>query len=223
MDWSSYYVFWLIAPLALSLFTNHPLVAVVAVVGFLARRWLPDPFLFFKYGGRVSSLQHQIAANPHNVAAQRELALIYLEKRRPAKAVSLLDAAVQREPESPDLLYNHGLALLGAKRWQDALDRFVAAVTRDPRVGYGDAYLRAGEALVQLKRLDDAEDAFDRAAQVNGSSVEARFRLGAARRARGERDKAKAAFTDARTTYAQLPNYQKRKNWLWAVRAWWSS
>ena len=223
MDWVRYYALWFIAPLVLSTITRHPLVAVIAVVAFVGRRWLPDPFLFFKYSGRVSLLKHQIAANPHNVAAQRELALIYLEKRRPAKAVSLLAAAVADEPESPDLLYNHGLALLGAQRWQEALDRFLAAIARDARVGYGDAYLKAGVALVQLARQEDAEDAFDHAARANGSSVEARFRLGAVRRARGEREKAKAAFMEARTTYAHLPAYQRRHCWRWAVRAWWSS
>src|SRR5262245_54253170 len=120
MNWASYYVFWLVAPVVLSLVVAHPAVLVVAVIGFLARRWLPDPFLFFKYSGRVANLRAQIAANPHNAAAQRELALIYLEKRRPGKALSLLEAALAREPDSADLTYQHGRALLGARRWQEA-------------------------------------------------------------------------------------------------------
>jgi tetratricopeptide (TPR) repeat protein len=223
MGWGSYYLFWFAAPVILSLVTAHPAIIVVALIAFVARRWLPDPFLFFKYGGRISRLRHEIAANPHNAAAQRELALIYIDKRRPAKAVPLLEAALRREPESADLLYHHGLALLGAKQWQNAADQFVAAVARDPRIAYGESYLRAGQALVHLGRLEDAEQGFEHAAAVNGSNVEARYRLGAVRAARGDSENAKTAFADARNTYHQLPAFQKRKTWWWAFRAWQSS
>src|SRR5262245_18979446 len=156
----SYYLIWLVAPIVLSIVTQHPVVAGVALLGFLCRRWLPDPFLYFKYSGRIANLTNVVAANPHNAAAQRELALIYLEKRRPAKAVSLLEAALTREPEAADLLYHHGRALLGCGRDSDSVERFVAALTRDPRLAYGDPYLRAGDALVKLGRLEDAEEAF---------------------------------------------------------------
>jgi tetratricopeptide (TPR) repeat protein len=216
----SYYVFWLLAPIVLSAVTQHPVVAGVAVVGFLCRRWLPDPFLYFKYSGRIATLTHEVAANPHNASAQRELALIYLEKRRPAKAVCLLEAALEREPESADLLYHHGCALLGSGRDSDAVERLVAAVTHDPRLAYGDPYLKAGDALMKLGRLDDAEEAFERAAKVNGSSVEARFKSGVVFRTKRDQDRARAAFMDARSTYRQLPTFQKRKAWWWAFRAW---
>jgi tetratricopeptide (TPR) repeat protein len=219
----SYYLFWLVAPLVLSAVTRHPVLAAVALIGFLARRWLPDPFLFFKYSGRVAGLQQDIAANPHNAAAQRELALIYLEKRRPGKAVPLLAAALERDPESPDLHHHLGRALLGCGRWQEAVDHLVTAVTADPRLAYGAPYLHAGEALLQLRRFDDAEEAFSRAVAVNASSVEARTKLGFARAGRGDGEGARTAFAAARTTYRQLPGFSKRRSWPWALRAWWNS
>jgi tetratricopeptide (TPR) repeat protein len=223
MACGSYYLFWLVAPLVLSVVTRHPLLAAVAVVGFLARRWLPDPFLYFKYSGRIATLSHEIAANPHNAAAQRELALIYLEKGRPARAIALLEAALQRDPDSADLLYHYGRALLGGCRCQEAADRLAAAVACDPRIAYGDAHLRAGDALLQLRRFEEAEAAFQCAIRVNASGVEAMYKLGAARASRGDRDQARAAFQEARTTYRQLPGFQKRKTWLWALRAWWAT
>jgi tetratricopeptide (TPR) repeat protein len=218
----SYYLFWLVAPLVLSGVTRHPLIAAIAVIGFLCRRWLPDPFLFFKYSGRVTRLQEEIAANPYNAAAQRELALIYLEKRRPRRAVPLLAAAIERDQESADLQYHLGRALVGCGRWQEAVDHLVVAVTLDPRLAYGDPYLRAGDALLELGRFEDAEEAFGRVDAVNVSSVEARYKLGRARAARGDRDGARAAFLAARTTYRQLPGFQKRKTWTWAAKAWWN-
>jgi tetratricopeptide (TPR) repeat protein len=218
-----YYLVWLVAPLVLSGVTRHPVIAGIAVLGFLLRRWLPDPFVFLKYSGRVAALRRDIAANPHNAAAQRELALIYLEKRRPRPAVPLLTAALERDPDSPDLHHHLGRALLGCGRWQDAVDHLVTAVTADPRLAYGDPYLHAGDALMRLRRFDDAEESFSRAVAVNASSVEGQTKLGLARAARGDRPGAGTAFTAARATYHQLPGYGKRRAWTWALRAWWHS
>jgi tetratricopeptide (TPR) repeat protein len=223
MGCGSYYLFWLVAPLVLSIVTRHPVVALVAVAGFLLRRWLPDPFVFFKYSRRIARLESDIAANPHNAAACRELALIFLQTGRPAKAIPLLESALKREPDSPDLLYHYGRALLGGSRCQEAADQLAAANACDGRIAYGDAHLRAGDALTRLGRLDEAEQAFQRAIQVNGSSVEARYKLGSVRALKRDRDQAKAAFLDARATYRQLPGFQKRKTWLWALRSWWVS
>ncbi len=223
MSSGSYYLFWLVAPVVLSVVTRHPVIALVALAGFVLRRWLPDPFVFFKYSGRIARLDNEIAANPHNATACRELALIYLQTGRPAKAIPLLESALQREPDSADLLYHYGRALLGGGRCQEAADQLAAAVACDGRIAYGDAHLRAGDALTRLGRLDEAEPAFARAIRVNGSSVEAYYKLGSVRALAGDHTQARAAFVEARTTYRQLPGFQKRKTWLWALRAWWRS
>jgi tetratricopeptide (TPR) repeat protein len=130
-------------------------------------------------------------------------------------------AALERDAESADLHYHLGRALVGCGRWQEAVDHLVAAVTHDPRIAYGDPYLRAGDALLELRRFEDAGEAYERFVAINASSVEARYKLGLAREARGDRDGARTAYLAARTTYHQLPGFQKRKSWRWALRAWW--
>jgi hypothetical protein len=82
VDWARYYVFWFVAPIVIGAVTRHPWLAAIALVGFLSRRWLPDPFLFFKYSGRVRTLRHDIAVNAHNAAARRELARVEPSARR---------------------------------------------------------------------------------------------------------------------------------------------
>src|SRR5262245_13078887 len=107
MDWRSYYLIWILGPLLLSIFGAHPSLLLIAVVALLCRRWLPDPYLFFKYSGRIRSLRADIASNPDNVVARRELAGIYLEKRRPRAAIALIDQALARDAGSAELLYLH--------------------------------------------------------------------------------------------------------------------
>jgi len=223
MNWMSYYVFWLAAPVLVGLVSEHPAVFLIVVVAIVARRWLPDPYLFFKYAGRIGSLRADIEANPHNAAAQRELALIYLEKRRPAKAIPLAAAALAREPDSAEMLYLHGLALLGAGRAAEAVEPLIAAIHKAPRLRYGDAYLKAGDALSELGRLEDAEDAYQRFIEINNSTIEGRFKLGRVYRTRRDEAAAKRAFADARTTYRQLPAFKRRRDWIWALQAWWAT
>jgi tetratricopeptide (TPR) repeat protein len=223
MNGASYYLIWLVLPMVVGAISKHPALLVVVVVGLLARRWLPDPYLFFKFAGRIASLRTDIDANPHNAAARRELALIYLEKRRPRQALPLVLAALERDPQSADLLYLKGLALLGAGRPAEAIDPLVAAVHADPRLRYGDAYLKAGDALVAVGRLEDAQEAYEGLLAINRSSVEGQVKLGQVRRKRGDEAGAKQALAEARTTYRQLPGFRRRRDWPWALRAWWAS
>jgi len=216
----SYYLVWLVVPTVLGLASAHPSVLLIVVVALLARRWIPDPYTYFKHMGRVRALRTQIELNPDNAAAQRELALIFIDRRRPAKALAYAARALERDPESAELLYVHGLALAGAGQLPQALDQLVAATHRDPRLRYGEAYLRAGDVLCKLRRIDDAEDAYTRLVETNASSIEGRFKLARVQRARGDRDGAVRTLTDARTTYRQLPAFRRRREWVWALRAW---
>jgi len=218
-NWGSFYLIWFVAPVVLSAALAHPWLAGIAIAALVFRRWLPDPYLFFKFSGRIASLRSQIDANPHNAAARRELALIYLEKRRPGKAIRLIEEALARDPDAADLHYLLGRALLGSGRPEPALAPLAAAVAKDPRIAYGDAHLMTGDALVQLARLEEAEQAFARFVKINNSSVEGRTKLGLVRRARGDQQGARTALEDARSTYRQLPGFQKRKQWWWRLRA----
>lgn len=220
MNGGSYYLFWFLAPMLLSLWARHPALLIIVLLALAGRRWLPDPYLFFKYGGRIRSLRIDIAANPDNVVARRELAAIYLEKRRPRAALTLIEEALARDAAAPELIYLHGRALLGARRYEQAVERLLAAVALEPKLAYGEPLLKAGDALARLGRLAEAEDAYARVVHINRSTVEARCKLGLVRAARKEPEGAKAAFADARDTFRQLPTFQRRKQWWWALRAW---
>src|SRR5947207_1244215 len=103
--WGSYYLFWIVAPALLAAVSSHPEFLIVIVIGLVARRWLPDPFLILKHRSRVRSLQVDIDTNASNVTARRDLAKIWLEKHRPKRALPLLEQALARDPNSVELRY----------------------------------------------------------------------------------------------------------------------
>lgn len=217
--WGSYYLFWIVAPAIIAAMSSHPAVLLVVAVGFLARRWLPDPFLFLRYQGRIASLRTEVSANPGNITARRDLARIWLEKHRPRRALPLLAEALARDPEAKELLYLQGLAQLAAGEHAVAVETFIALVQRDPAFRYGEAYLRAGDALMALERWDDADDAFERFARINSSSIEGRYKRARVKGARKDADGRRDAVRDLREVWRALPSFQRRHQLGWYLRA----
>jgi tetratricopeptide (TPR) repeat protein len=217
--WWSYYVFWLVVPTLLWLVSAHPLVLGIAVVAVIARRWLPDPILYLRHAGRVSSLQQQIELNPANATASAQLAEIWLSKRRPRRALPLLAQALQRDPQSAELLYLQGLAHLRAGDAQAALDPLAAALAIDQKVRYGSAYLAIGDALAAVNRLEEAIEAYERFVKINTSSLEGYVKLSRARDRHGDRSGAAKARQEVFDTYRVLPRYQRRRQLGWWLRA----
>lgn len=218
-SWSSYYLFWLLVPALASFVLAFPALLLVVPAALLLRPWLPDPWLALKHARRVRSLDAQVRANPANASARRDLAVIWLEKRRPARALPLVEQAQRREPDSVELHYLRGLALLGARRPDEAVDAFLEVLRREPRFRYGDAYLRAADALMALGRWEQAEEGLETYLEVNRSSVEGPYKLGLVRRARGDGSGAHRAFRQAAEIYQASPSFHRRRQLGWYLRA----
>jgi tetratricopeptide (TPR) repeat protein len=218
-NWGSYYLFWIVAPALVAVVTSHPSALILVVVGLVARRWLPDPYLALKHSARIRKLAVEAGTNPGNVTARRDLAAIWLEKRRPQRALPLLDQALERDPGSVELLFLRGMAELYSKCPERALEAFLAVVHTTPGFRYGEGYLRAADALVEMNRLDDAEEALDRYLKVNSSSIEALFKLARVRTARKDEAGAEKARKDLRDVWHLLPAFQRRNQRGWYLRA----
>lgn len=215
MGYLPYYLLFGVASYAL----QYPYLLIAAAAVFVLRRWLPDPYLFFKHAGKVRTLKQQIAQNAENVTARRDLAKVWLEKKRPRRAIQLLEEARKRDGESEELSFLYGKALLLSGRPEEALGPLVAAASKNERFQYGDAYLIAGRALYQLGRSAEAEDAFARFVAINSSSVEGRVRLACARREQRDQAGAKAATREALDTFSHVPRFRQRKELWWYLRA----
>jgi tetratricopeptide (TPR) repeat protein len=218
-SWGSYYLFWIVAPALLAAVSAHPAFLIVIVIGLVARRWLPDPILYFKHQARVRSLQADIDANASNATARRDLAKIWLEKHRPRRALPLLDQAIARDPDSIELLYLSGLAHLLVGNHDKAVETLVTVTHREPGFQYGEAFLRAADALIALRRWDDADDALERYVKINSSNIEGRCKRVRVCKARQDSSGEAKAKADLRDVWRSLPGYQRRKQFGWYVRS----
>lgn len=219
----TYYLFWLVGPALLAIFLEHPAFLGVVALGLVARPWLPDPLLYLRYMGRTRQLEGDIRVNRANVTARRDLALIWLEKRRAKRALPLIEEALSQDAGSLQLLQLRGVSLLQLRRYQEAVDCFVQVVQRDPRHGFGEPYLRAADALIALGRWDDAEDALEHFLSENRSSVEGQYKRALVARGLGNRSAFKQNLREARSLYREIPRYQQRRQFSWYVRALFSS
>lgn len=198
---------------------DRPEILIALLAFFALRRWIPDPWVFLRTWGRMRALRAQIEANPANAIARRDLARLYLERMRPGAARALIDEALERDPESAELLFLRGLALYRSGESQAALDPIVRAVAIDRRVGFGEAYLVAGDALTDLSRHEEAIDAYERFLESNTSSIEGWTKLALAHHRAGEEKEGKRALREARATWAQIPGYRRRKELAWFLYA----
>lgn len=218
MGFFTYYL----AFIALAWLLRYPWLLVGILIFFALRRFIPDPVVWARTASRMANLKAEVDANPANVTARRDLARTYLERRRPRRALGLLDQARAREPDDAELLFLTGLARARAGEHEAALDPLVRAVEQNPKVGYGEAFRVAGDALMALGRFEEAEDAYERFVDWNTSAVAGFVKLARARKRRGDRDGGREALAEAFRTFRLLPGYQRRKQLGWWLRAQWA-
>lgn len=215
----TYYAFWIVASAALALLSAHPGLLAVIVIAVVARRWLPDPVLYVRHARRVHSLRQQVELNAANAVARAQLAEIWLAKRRPRRAIPLLEQALERDPTAAELRYLLGVAHLHAGQPKEALEPLSEALARDHKVRYGAAYLAIADALAEVKRNNEAIEAYERFVKINTSSLEGFVKLAHVRARSGDSAGAERARNEALDTFRVLPAFQRRRQLGWWLRA----
>ena len=213
-----YWTYYLLI-MALWYLVGNPVLLVGVVLVFLLRSYIPDPYVLMRTAGHVRSLRAQIAANPANSTARRDLARVYLERRRPKRALALLNEARQRHPDDAELLFLTGLAQARTRAYEPALHSLIDAVAIDPSTGFGEPYRAAGDVLMKLERYVDAEDAYEHYVEINSSAIDGWYKLARARTKQGKAADAQLALDELRDTWRTLPSYLRRKQWVWRLRS----
>ena len=222
--WSYYLLSFLLAYA-----TQNPAAAVLALGFWLCRGFLPDPVVWLRTMGKISRLRAESDINPSNMMATRDLARLYLERKRPKQAIFLIEKTRQRMAESTrhpqgslddaELLFELGIARLKCGEPEAALEPLVAAIAIAPGVGRGDPYLVAGDALAKLGRWEEAEDSYERFIRKNTSSVQAYVKLARVRAKREDEAGSRDAITQGKQTWGVLPSFKRRHEWPWYLAA----
>jgi tetratricopeptide (TPR) repeat protein len=213
-----YYFAWL----AVSYLIREPRLLLGLLVLWFVRGLLPPPGAIFGALGRAGRLREQVKVNRANITARRDLATIYLSLLRPRRAIPLLQEGLALAPEDAELMYLHGLALHRAGRHDEALVQLLAAIERDGRLRHGHPYFVAGEALLALKRWDDAADAFERFLDFNSSDVAAHTCLARAYAGGGDGVLARKWLRAGLSTWHGLPGAMKRRQFGAYLRGQWA-
>lgn len=198
---------------------RYPPLLVAVVLFFLLRRYIPDPVVLFRTFGRISTLKRLIEANPANVTARRDLAMIYLQQRRPGAALEKIEEALKRFPTDAELLYLKGVAHHMRGEYAQATQPLVDSVAADSRLRFGEPYLLAGDCLLELGKHEEAIDAYDRFLSINTSSVEGHVKKARAHAAADEKPAARTEIDQALRVWAQIPGFQRRNQLGWWLRA----
>ncbi len=223
-----YWTYYLLS-IMLAYATQNPGAALLAVGFWLCRGFLPDPVVWLRTMGRIKKLRADMELNPANIAAARDLARIYLERKRPKQAITLIEKTRERMAESTrhpqgsrddaELLYWLGVAKLRSGDPAGALDPIVGAVAIAPDLGRGDPYMVAADALAKLGRWEEAEDSLERFVEHNQSSVGAYVKLARVRKRSKDEEGSRAAIKEAKQTWNVLPSFKRRHEWQWYVAA----
>ena len=157
-------------------------------------------------------------ANPHNTSAKLELARNLLQRKKYQEALPYLQQALPVMEDSADVHYEIGLIYLKLGDLGKGESYMLKAVELNPRVKYGEAYLRLGEALAPIAP-DRAVQFIEQFRDLHSSSVEAYYRLGLLYQQLGRGEEAKRTFREALDIYRGLPRYSRRQQRRWALLA----
>jgi hypothetical protein len=89
---------------------------------------------------------------------------------------------------------------------------------REPRFRYGEAYLRASDALIALRRWELAEEGLETYVGVNRSSIEGWYKLSRVRAAGGNAAGAADALRRGIEVHKESPAFHRRRQLGWYLR-----
>lgn len=202
--------------------TGSPFLAIIillAALYFLDRRFIgifPSLTRPFKIRGRLRKIRQELKLSPHHTSLKTEGARILIDLGKYEEAQSLLDDVLRHVEDSADVWYEAGLCRLKTGKLPEGESMILRALALNPRVRYGEPYLRLGEAFSVSDR-QKAADYLQAFGDIQSSSCEAYYRLGVILSGMNRSDEAKHAFTEGVEIYRSLPRYKRKSERRWAL------
>lgn len=137
-----------------------------------------------QFEAAVASYRDALSVDPLSSRAQRRLGAALGSFGKPTEALSVLDAAISREPDNALLLYEKAVVEAQNGQPAQAVDDLKKCLTLKP--GFSDAENNLGANLARMGDLSGAEAAFLRAMQIDPYDSKVRSNAGRNFAARGD-------------------------------------
>ncbi|MBC8081024.1 MAG: tetratricopeptide repeat protein [Gorillibacterium sp.] len=204
--------------------TGSPFIAIIVlllVYYYIDRRFIgiiPNLGAPFKRNRRLRELRQHLRTHLHDTTSKLEAARLLITNRKYSEAEKYLREILPIMGDSADVLYELGICRLKSGDLVEGESLMLQSLNLNPRVAYGDPYLRLGDALDKV----DPEKAIhylECFRQLNTSSCEAYYRLGQIYTRLGRETDAKSAFRETVDVYRLLPKYKRKTERKWALLA----
>jgi Flp pilus assembly protein TadD len=136
----------------------------------------------------VKGYEREIEKHPQDAALHDDAALLYLELKRPDRAIAHFRASLALQPQSASAHYNLGTSLTVARRLDEAAVAFREALRIDP--GYANAHNNLANVLLAQGAIDAAIVEFREVARLQPESAVGLKNLAAAYAMAGQFDRA---------------------------------
>lgn len=209
----------------LTAITGSPLGSAVALIVFwlvvdrFTLGFLPDPVRWVMRWRREGTLERTLLGNPHDGRARLELAQLYVERGRGKQAVDVLRPNFDRGADDVQSVFTMGEACLQAgyvDQGEKLLDH-AEELSADFRVG--ELHLVRGKHRLARGDFAGAKTALQALLMARRGTITGRVLLAKALKGSGDDAAAALMRDDAWNEYVSAPNFQRRKERLWAWRA----
>ena len=187
-------------------------VEVLPEIGMLGRS-----FQVFPRRSRIRRLEAVVLDNP-SAGNYEELADLYFEDGKYARARDCYNRAISTRTDSPDPFYRRGLCELKLEDYPAAVADLQHVVNKDPRYDYDRAIGLLAHALAQVGQTEAAAKTFERAVQISTLS-ETLVNYADFLRSQGKYDEAREWAQRVLTRKKTLPGYLKRRERPWFRKA----
>lgn len=203
---------------------GNPFVALIillVVLYLLDRRFvglIPSLSKPLKRGRRLKRLNQELRLQSHNTSGKLEAANLLLEKKKYREALVYLEDVLPVMGDSAEVHFGIGLAHLKLGAIEQGEKHMLISLEINPRVRYGEPFLRLGEAFAKLDP-GKALNYLVEFREVHTSSCEAYYRLGKLYTEMDRKEDARRAFAETLDIYRGLPKYKKKSERRWALLA----
>jgi hypothetical protein len=166
---------------------------------------------------RIKELQAQIhhLDKPHH---HLELGDIFFQQGRLAQAEASYRAALERDPQDPDIRAHLGQCLLRQKKAAEALPLLEGVCAQDSKHDYGYSLMALAESRAALGDVDGAIAVWQQVTAAH-SYARARVQLAELLLARGQVEVARAQLQEVLDDAPHAPAFARKRERVWVRRA----